>query len=84
MRNTFKIVWSKRAYNNLEGVIAYLEKNWTDKEINKFAKVLEQSLSVIEKTRKLFRLPLSGLHYEKQLLQNTILFFTKLREILLN
>jgi plasmid stabilization system protein ParE len=54
MRNTFKIVWSKRAYNNLEDVIAYLEKNWTDKEINKFAKVLEPSLSVIEKNPKAF------------------------------
>jgi plasmid stabilization system protein ParE len=49
MKDTFKIVWSKRAYNNLAKIIRYLEENWTEKEIGKFAGELDRSIEIIKK-----------------------------------
>lgn len=49
MKDTFKIVWSKRAYNNLAKIIRYLEENWTEKEIVKFAGELDRSIEIIKK-----------------------------------
>jgi plasmid stabilization system protein ParE len=49
MKNTFKIVWSRRAYNNLAKIIRYLEDNWTEKEIVKFANELDRSIEIIKK-----------------------------------
>jgi len=33
MKSIYKLLWSKRAYNNLANIISYLEKEWTEKEI---------------------------------------------------
>lgn len=47
MIDTFKIIWSRRAYNNLGKIIRYLEENWTEKEIRSFSVELERCLKII-------------------------------------
>jgi len=47
MRSGYKITWSGEALHNLSQIIAYLEANWTEKEIRKFAQKLEKSLHLI-------------------------------------
>jgi len=47
MRSGYKITWSDEALYNLSQVITYLEDNWTEKEIRKFAQKLEKSLHLI-------------------------------------
>lgn len=44
MRNTYKIIWTSRALSDLKNVIAYLEDNWTSREIQKFALLLDLQL----------------------------------------
>ncbi|MBL7113702.1 MAG: type II toxin-antitoxin system RelE/ParE family toxin [Bacteroidales bacterium] len=47
MKSGLKIEWSLKAVQNLEDIIIYLEKNWTQKEISKFITKFEKQLAVI-------------------------------------
>ena len=38
MGSTYKLIWSDEALENLKGIIEYLEKRWTTREIKKFAR----------------------------------------------
>ena len=54
MKNTYKIIWSDEALNNLKGIIEYLENRWTNREIKKFAQLLDKHLKLIEDNPFLF------------------------------
>lgn len=54
MRNTYSLIWSDEALNNLKEIIEYLEKHWTEKEIKKFIQLLEKRLSYIQNNPFLF------------------------------
>jgi plasmid stabilization system protein ParE len=54
MKNTYRIVWSEEALANLKAIIEYIEKNWAEKELKKFAKLLDNRLSLIAKNPLLF------------------------------
>lgn len=54
MKNTYKLIWSNEALNNLKGIIDYLENRWTDREIKKFAQLLDKQLSLIKDNPLLF------------------------------
>ena len=54
MENTYKIVWSDEALSNLKNILAYLEDNWTLKEIKKFATLLNRQLIRIQNNPLLF------------------------------
>jgi len=47
MKNTYKLIWSDEALNNLKGIIDYLENRWTEREIKKFAQLLDKQLKLI-------------------------------------
>ncbi len=49
MKNISKVIWSEEAVENLKKIIKYLEDNWTEKEIKKFASKLEKQISIIQK-----------------------------------
>ncbi len=48
MGNTYKLIWSEEALENLKGIIEYLEKNWTTREIRRFARLLDENLNLIK------------------------------------
>lgn len=54
MANTYKLIWSDEALKNLKNILAYLEENWTHKEINKFALLLDHQLNLISNQPFLF------------------------------
>ncbi len=54
MKDTYKLIWSDEALNNLKGIIDYLENRWTKKEIKKFAQLLDKKLKLIENNPMLF------------------------------
>lgn len=45
MKNIFKIIWTDRALSDLRNIVTYLEENWTVKEIQKFARLLDLQLN---------------------------------------
>ena len=54
MKNTYKLLWSDEALNNLKGIVDYLENRWSKREIKKFALLLEKQLKLIEENPFLF------------------------------
>jgi plasmid stabilization system protein ParE len=54
MGNTYKIIWSDEALSNLKGIIRYLEKKWTNREIKRFAHLLDKNLALIKENPKIF------------------------------
>lgn len=49
------IEWSQEAIQNLQKVIHYLEERWTDKEVKKFSKKLEEQLTIISKNPRIYK-----------------------------
>ena len=47
MKNGLKIRWTEEATKNLEGIIVYLETNWTTKELIKFFQKFEKQLIIL-------------------------------------
>lgn len=54
MKNTYRLIWSLRAVENLKKIINYLEENWTEKEIKNFSIRLNTYLTIIEKRPETF------------------------------
>jgi plasmid stabilization system protein ParE len=54
MKNTYKLIWSDEALNNLKGIIAYLENRWTNREIKNFAQLLDKQLNLLKDNPFLF------------------------------
>ena len=54
MKNTYKLIWSDEALNNLKGIIDYLENRWTNREIKKFAQLLDKQFKLIKNNPFLF------------------------------
>jgi plasmid stabilization system protein ParE len=44
-----EVVWSEKAEQQLDEIIAYLTDHWTDKEITKFFQKLENAIEQIKK-----------------------------------
>ncbi len=55
MKSGYEILWSSHALKELEAVFNYLENNFTDKEINKLASEIEETIELIKQNPKLFR-----------------------------
>jgi plasmid stabilization system protein ParE len=49
MINGYRILWTENALQELSTTLEYLEKNWTTKELNKFAQKLDSTLELISK-----------------------------------
>ena len=54
MKNIYKINWSDEALHNLRQIIEYLQERWSQKEISKFAKLLEAHIELIRQNSLLF------------------------------
>ncbi|MCL2649576.1 MAG: type II toxin-antitoxin system RelE/ParE family toxin [Candidatus Azobacteroides sp.] len=49
------IVWTARAEKDLNNIFDYLESNWTQREIDNFAGLLENNIELIAKCPNLFQ-----------------------------
>jgi plasmid stabilization system protein ParE len=54
MQSGYRILWSNEALINLDGIVKYLEENWSEKEITAFIRKLDKRLSLISINPKLF------------------------------
>lgn len=54
MKSGYKILWTDHAISELEQTIEYLEKNWSEKELRKFATKLDHTIELISKTPEIF------------------------------
>ena len=54
MDSDYKVFWTDEAIRNLESILDYLNKNWTQREVDNFRKKLGKQIDLIEKNPKLF------------------------------
>lgn len=54
MKSTYKLIWSDEALRNLKKIIEYLERRWSEKEVSKFSKLLDNNLELISAKPLLF------------------------------
>ena len=49
MRSGYKIRWTNHALSELEATLKYLEKNWTERELQNFSRELDHTIELISK-----------------------------------
>jgi plasmid stabilization system protein ParE len=54
MKSIYKFIWSEESLINLQGIIDYLNQNWTEKEVSNFAKLLDKKLTLLQSNPHLF------------------------------
>ncbi|WP_167619317.1 type II toxin-antitoxin system RelE/ParE family toxin [Maribellus sediminis] len=72
----YRLVWTNEAVQNLEVILTYLGKRWTDREINLFKQKLSKLLDLITKFPGMF--PKSGFNeklHKAVLSKQTTLFY---------
>ncbi len=76
MGNIYKLLWTENALQELKSIIAYLENNWTKKEIRKFSKRINKLLNLIQINPELFPKTNIKKNIRKSILskQNTIYY----------
>ena len=72
MENTYRLIWSDRSIHDLKNIISYLEMNWAEKEIQKFAKQLNNQLSLIQTNPTLFPISPKSLELRRAVLSKQI------------
>jgi plasmid stabilization system protein ParE len=55
MKSGYNILWTDHAIKELEATIAYLNKNWTEKELKHLAIKIEETLELIAMNPNLFQ-----------------------------
>ena len=55
MENGFRIRWTDNALKELVETIAFLETNWTEKELRKLSDALDKTLNLISQNPYLFQ-----------------------------
>ena len=80
MKSTFKIIWSEESLDNLDSIVDYLDKNWTNKEIFSFFYGVNRLIRIIKD--KPFTFPYSNnLKIRRAVLSKKItLYYTVLEE----
>lgn len=54
MKNGYKIEWTTNSLNELRETFEYLELNWTDKEISKLSRKIENTINLISQNPEIF------------------------------
>lgn len=80
MKSTYKIIWSDEALSNLKNVIAYLEEQWTAKEISKFARLLDKQINLIKNNPFIFPKSETVKEYRKSVLTKQITIYYTVTE----
>ena len=78
MKSGYSIYWTENALNELSDTINYLEKNFTEKEIKKLAKQIENTIELISRNPNVFpKSEFKDMHKVVILKFNTLYYRTK-------
>jgi len=56
MKSTFNIIWTDEAVTGLKEIIEYIEKRFSEKDVRKFIKKLDDQINFIQSNPKAFPL----------------------------
>lgn len=74
MKSGYKILWTDQAIYELKETVEYLENNWTEKELRKFAAKLDHTIELISKMPEIFPESVEKSIFEKLLLRSITIF----------
>ncbi len=77
MNSGYKLLWTSKSIDDLKNIIDYLEKQWTEKEIKKFIKILDNRLELIKTNPKLFPQTYKRKNVRKSVLTKQIVLYYK-------
>ncbi len=80
MESTYKLIWSDEALSNLKNILVYLEENWTQKEIKKFAVLLDRQLIRIQNNPFLFAESSNHSQIRKSVLTKQVSIYYRISE----
>ncbi|NOS94366.1 MAG: type II toxin-antitoxin system RelE/ParE family toxin [Cyclobacteriaceae bacterium] len=80
MKSGYKLLWSDRALSDLQNIINYLTENWSEKEIQNFARRLDKRLDLISINPALFPKTSKKKNVRDRFSANTLLFTTNGRK----
>jgi plasmid stabilization system protein ParE len=76
MRSGYKLMWSDRALADLRNIIDYLTENWTQREIQNFARRLDKRLDLISVNPNLFPRTTKRKNLKKSVLtKHTVIYY---------
>jgi plasmid stabilization system protein ParE len=76
MKSGYKLLWSERSLNDLKKIIDYLFENWTEKEVQNFARRLDKRLEVIVVNPRLFPVTSKRKNIRKSVLtKHTVIYY---------
>jgi plasmid stabilization system protein ParE len=76
MGSDFKVFWTDEAIKNLQSIMDYLDRQWSQREIDNFKKKLAKQIELIEINPKLFPVSEYNPRLRKAVLsKQTIIFY---------
>lgn len=79
MKSTYNLLWSSEALKNLESIFLYLEQNWTQRELKKFAKLLDKQMKLIEGNPFLFEKSEKSIDIRRSVLTKHITIYYQIK-----
>jgi len=79
MKNTYSVFWSSEALKNMESIFLYLEENWTQRELKKFAKLLDKQIKLIQSNPFLFEKSDKSIDVRRAVLNKQITIYYRVR-----
>lgn len=77
MKNGFEIIWTTRAYNDLENILEYLENNFSLLVIKNFINKLQKRILLIEENPFLFPVSYKLKNSRKSVLTKQVTLYYK-------
>jgi plasmid stabilization system protein ParE len=76
MASNYIVYWTDESLSNLEAIIDYFNKNWTNRELENFKRKLGRQIELIEKKPKIFPVSQFNPRLRKAVLsKQTTIFF---------
>lgn len=80
MKSGYKIVWTNKAIANLDFIIEYLARNWTENEISAFFKKLDKRINIIAQRPLLYPLTKNRKNVRRSVLTPQITIYYRINK----
>ncbi len=80
MENGYKVLWADHALSELEQIAEFLETNWTEKELRKFASKLDHTIEIISKSPEIFSVSFEKKEVRKAIVDKYSILYYRIKE----
>lgn len=77
MSAPYKVVWSDEAVENVDSIVTYLEKHWSQREVNDFLDILQEQETILSYHPKAYPLSEKSGNYRQCVVTKQVTIFYK-------